>query len=272
MGRALETGESSSVLMTCDVCGDRTEKLVTIFDKAMRVRVICSCKKRELLEKEKREQDEEKNRRLRTIMKNSLMEESFFSKTFENWDREKGDKKLLNLGKKYVDGFLNVKKEGLGMLITGGVGNGKSYFSFSIANELLKKGVPVVCISINGLLERIRETYNTMGKEGEWQVIGILKNAELLVIDDLGTEQNTEWSASKVFTIIDNRYRNKLPTIITTNLGIDLLNDRYGERTVDRIIEMCTVIEHKGESLRQGKAVENTERLRELLYGRGINE
>lgn len=270
--KGLSLGESSSVLMSCEVCGERVEKVVNIFNKAMKVRVICSCKKNDILIKEKRERDEEKKRRLRSIMKNSLMEESFFFKTFENWDVLRGDKRLLTLGKKYVDGFFEVKREGLGLLITGGGGNGKSYLSFSIANELLKRGVPVICISINGLLERIRETYNSLGRDGEWQVIGALKNAELLVIDDLGTEQSTEWSASKVFTIIDSRYRNKLPTIITTNLNVEMLSDRYGERTIDRVIEMCTIIEHKGESLRQGKALENTEKLRNLLYGRGINE
>jgi len=70
--------------------------------------------------------------------------------------------------------------------------------------------VPVVCISINGLLKRIRETYNTWGKGGEFEILKSLGSADLLVIDDLGTEQNTEWSISKIYTIMDSRYRTEI--------------------------------------------------------------
>jgi len=61
------------------------------------------------------------------------------------------------------------------------------------------------------------------------------------------------------------RYRNKLPTIVTTNYSIQILKERYGERTVDRLIEMCTTIENNGESIRKVKAVENREVLRGIL-------
>lgn len=256
MKNTLEKKNISSTLMTCKTCGERQEKLVKLFGKTIKVNIICSCRKKEL---------EEKNQRLKTIKKNSLMEKSFYNKTFENWDFEKSYKKLYNLGIKYIDNFKEIKEEELELLITGAVGNGKSYLSFSIANALLKKGVLVVCISINGLLERIKETYSTLGKEGEWEIIKLLGNADLLVIDDLGTEQNTEWSISKIYTIIDSRYRNKLPTVVTTNYPVDILKDRYGERTVDRLIEMCTIVESKGISIRKINALENKENLKRLL-------
>jgi DNA replication protein DnaC len=265
MKKTLEEKDSSLTLTTCKICGDTNQKLVQVFGRSMKVKIICSCKKKELEEIEKRKEEEEKRQRLKIIMKNSLMEKSFFNKTFENWDFNKGDKKLYNLGIKYTENFKQIKEEGLGLLVTGGVGNGKSYLSFAIANGLLKKGVPVVCISINGLLERIRETYKTWGKEGEYEIIKSLGSADLLVIDDLGTEQNTEWSISKIYTIIDSRYRNKMPTIVTTNYSVEILKDRYGERTVDRLMEMCTTIENNSTSIRRIKAVENTESLRRIL-------
>lgn len=160
-----------------------------------------------------------------------------------------------------------IKEEGLGLLITGSVGNGKSYLSFAIANSLLKKGVPVVCISINGLLERIRETYNSWGREGEYEILKSIEAADLLVIDDLGTEQGTEWSLSKIYTILDSRYRKKLPTIVTSNYSLGQLKERYGERIVDRLIEMCINIENKNPSIRKIKAEENKEKLRGMLGG-----
>ncbi|MBU5454833.1 ATP-binding protein [Caproiciproducens sp. MSJ-32] len=89
----------------------------------------------------------------------------------------------------------------------------------------------------------------------------------LLVIDDLGTEQGTEWSLSKIYTILDSRYRKKLPTIVTSNYSLGQLKERYGERIVDRLIEMCINIENKNPSIRKIKAEENKEKLRGMLGG-----
>lgn len=267
MKKNFEEGDVSSTLTTCNICGEKTQKILELFGRSMRVKVLCSCKKKELKEQEIREKEEEKRDRLKILLKNSLMERSFYDNTFENWDFKKGDKRFYNLGLKYAENFKKIKEEGLGLLITGSVGNGKSYLSFAIANSLLKKGVPVVCISINGLLERIRETYNSWGREGEYEILKSIEAADLLVIDDLGTEQGTEWSLSKIYTILDSRYRKKLPTIVTSNYSLGQLKERYGERIVDRLIEMCINIENKNPSIRKIKAEENKEKLREMLGG-----
>lgn len=258
--------ESLGSLMRCSNCSDYIEKEITIFNKLIRVKVICSCKKKEMEEKAQREELEEKNRRLNSLVKNSLMEKGFYEGTFENWDFNKGKKKYYELGKKYVENFSKIKEKGLGLIIYGGVGNGKSYLSFSIANELLKTYRTVVCISVNGLLDRIKETYNNWGNEGEREVINSLRCADLLIIDDLGVEKSTEWSNTKIYDIIDSRYRNKLPVIITTNHSIGELREKYGERTADRLCEICINIEYKGNSLRREAGRENVEILRGLIY------
>ena len=85
--------------------------------------------------------------------------------------------------------------------------------------------------------------------------MAMLKNASLLILDDLGAENNTEWSKEKIYEIIDSRYRQSKPMIITTNLTKDQLRDKLTSgdgvtRTYDRLIEMCTPIEVKGPSKR----------------------
>ena len=251
--------------MICDKCGEPIQKIIELLGSKRKVPIVCSCRKKELEEKEKLELNLEKQNRLKSLMKNSLMEQSFFEKTFEAWDFNKGSKSMYNLGFKYSDNFKKAKENGLGLLIHGSPGNGKSYLSFAIANKLLQKQIPVICISINGLLERIRETYSKWGKEGEAEILKSLGNADLVVLDDLGTEQSTDWSVTKVYNIIDSRYRNKLPLIVTTNHSLDDLREMYGERTVDRLLEMCTPIQNNGPSIRKEKAKENTKLLKEIL-------
>lgn len=251
--------------MTCEKCGDTIQKIVELFGVNRKVPIICSCRKKELKEKEERDLNLEKQERLKILMKNSLIEKSFFEKTFDNWDFNKGSRAMYNLGTKYANSFKKVKKQGLGLLIYGSPGNGKSYLSFAIANDLLQKQQPVICISINGLLERIRETYSRWGKEGETEILKSLSNADLVVLDDLGVEQSTDWSVTKIYNIIDSRYRNKLPLIVTTNHSLDDLRELYGERTVDRLLEMCTPIQNNGPSIRKENAKDNTKLLREIL-------
>lgn len=193
------------------------------------------------------------------------MDERFKKETFENWDFNKGNTGLYKIGIKYCENFKKAKEEGLGLLLYGNPGNGKTYLSNSIANNLLLRYVTVISVSINALLQRIQKTYNSYGKEGEDQIIMSLSNADLLIIDDLGTEQNTEWSKTKIYNIIDSRYRNGLPVIVSTNKSIDDLKEIYEERTVDRLFEMCTPYLVSGESIRKVKAREKTELLKEIL-------
>ncbi|WP_423244953.1 ATP-binding protein [Hathewaya massiliensis] len=265
MERNLDNKELEYKLKTCPKCGEPINKKIEILNKPMIVPVMCSCRKKELKEKEIREQNREKQIRVKQIINNSLMDQKFKNSTFENWDFTKGTKKMYEVGNKYADRFQEMKKESLGLLIYGEPGNGKTYTAACISNALIDKMVPVICVSINALLERIKETYNRFGNEGEDTVLRSLSNADLLIIDDLGTEQDTIWSRPKIYNILDSRYRNSLPLIITTNLPLRELENRYEKRTYDRLLEMCTPVLNDGKSIRVEKAKEKTRILKELL-------
>ena len=256
-----------SGLKICNICGDPIQKVVNIFGAKHIVPVMCRCRI-EKKEKEKLEQEnKEKQLRLERLITNSLMDEKFKKETFENWDLKKGDNQLRKVGEKYCDNFKKCKEKGLGFLFIGNPGNGKTYLSNCIANRLLENYIPVISVSINSLLDRIRKTYNTWGQEAEDEIIRRLSNADLLIIDDLGTEQLTDWSRSKIYNIIDSRYRNELPLIITTNKTIEDINEDYGKRTADRILEMCTTMKFNKKSLRLEKSKEKTDLLREIIKG-----
>lgn len=255
----------SQELRKCPDCGDVIQMDIEVFNRIRRVPVVCSCKKTELAKQEKENEYMEKQIRLNQIFKNSLMDEKFYKATFENWNHNIGSKKIYNICLKYANNFKKVKEENIGLLIYGTPGNGKTHAVSCIANFLLSKEIPTICVSINKLLERIKETYNSHGKEGEETILRSLANADLLIIDDLGTEQRNDWSITRIYNIIDSRYRNSLPTIITTNMDFKELEQFYHKRTYDRLLEMCTPVLNDSTSIRLQKGKEKTQILKEIL-------
>lgn len=252
-------------IKTCEKCGDPIQKDIVILNVLRRVPIVCSCRKKELEKKAIEDENKEKQIRLNRIFKNSLMDEKFKQCTFENWNHDIGSEKIFNICSKYASNFTKAKEDNLGLMLYGEPGNGKTHAVSCIANYLMLRGIPTICVSINKMLERIKETYSSYGKEGEETVLKSLSNADLLIIDDLGTEQKNEWSAAKIYNIMDSRYRNGLPTIITTNINLKDLENMYQKRAYDRLMEMCTPVLSDGKSIRAQKGKEKTELLKRLI-------
>lgn len=255
----------------CEKCGDNLQFEIETCGKIRKMPRMCKCQRDEYNAQEQLDKNREMQLRLQNLIKNSLMDISFTEMTFEKWDFNKGSKKIFNIGSRYADKFSQLKTEGIGLLIHGDPGNGKTFLSCCIANRLLQNCIPTICVSINSLLDRIKETYNKWGSEAEADILRGLGRAELLIIDDLGTENLTDWSRTTIYNIIDSRYRSKLPLIITTNLQIDtsktggVLANTYGRRTEDRIFEMCTPIKNSGKSIRMEEAKRKTAVLKSLF-------
>lgn len=75
-------------------------------------------------------------------------------------------------------------------------------------------------------------------------------NTKFLFLDDLGAENTTDFAREHFFTIIDLRCQKKFPTFITTNLTFNELKEKYGERVVSRLKEMCLPLSIKGDDRR----------------------
>lgn len=138
-----------------------------------------------------------------------------------------------------------------GLLIFGPVGSGKSYLLGCIANEAISHGLEVRYIVYNDLLEELRHTFSKKEKDtSSMEIIHQTREVPLLLIDDLGTESSSEFTANTLYSIIDYRYREEKPLVITTNLEIDELKDKFslmGDRISQRILEMCEYLPLMGE-------------------------
>lgn len=91
------------------------------------------------------------------------------------------------------------------------------------------------------------------------------KNADLIVLDDLGAESSTGWAVEKLYMLVDMRYRDEKPLIVTTNYGLEELKEKLGIRIFDRLIEMCCPVEIGGTSRRLKSAYQKAQVVNKLL-------
>ncbi|HPP63002.1 MAG TPA: ATP-binding protein [Anaerolineales bacterium] len=118
------------------------------------------------------------------------------------------------------------------LLIEGGYGCGKTHLAAAIANFTVNMGTPTLFITVPDLLDTLRFAYSDPETTFEARFEEV-RGADLLVLDDFGTQNATGWAQEKLFQIINFRYVNKLPTVITTNLMLDEIESRIRSRLQD---------------------------------------
>lgn len=118
------------------------------------------------------------------------------------------------------------------MLLEGGYGCGKTHIAAAIANLAVSMGTPTLFITVPDLLDSLRFAFSDPETTFEARFEEV-RNADLLVLDDFGTQNATGWAQEKLFQIMNYRYINKLPTVITTNLMLDEIESRIRSRLQD---------------------------------------
>ncbi len=118
------------------------------------------------------------------------------------------------------------------LLIQGGYGCGKTHLAAAIANFAVGMGVPTLFITVPDLLDSLRFAYSDPEATFEERFEEI-RTAPLLVMDDFGTHNATEWAQEKLFQIINYRYINRLPLVVTTNLMLEEIEGRIRSRLED---------------------------------------
>lgn len=129
-----------------------------------------------------------------------------------------------------------------GLLLLGDVGCGKTHLAAATANSTLEQGGEALFLVVPEFLDQLRYSYRREN-EGldEAEIISRAYNVPLLVLDDLGAHNYSEWVCNKLFTIINHRYNRNLPLVITSNLNLDELGEKIGPRSTSRIVELCRI-------------------------------
>lgn len=254
-------------LLYCGQCNTRKEREIIWFDgKPKKVPVMCKCRAEEERLKKEQMQKEEEMRSIQRAKISSMMDDTFRTACFANYQIRNGNERHLKVAKKYCIEFSKMYEKNQGLLFWGTVGTGKSYTAACIANYLLEANTSVVMTSFVRILQEMQG----FDREREEAFTNKLNSVKLLIIDDLGAERSTDYALEKVYGIIDNRYRAKKPLILTTNLTLQQMQDttdiRYA-RIYDRIFEMCYPMEFSGVSWRKREAAQRYEETRKILEG-----
>jgi len=137
-----------------------------------------------------------------------------------------------------------------GLLISGAVGTGKTHLAAAILKHAFGIGLSAGLVSVPKLLEEIKDRF----KDGTSRSLADKVTCKFfLVLDDLGAEQGTVWAQKELYLLINTRYEAKLPTVVTTNCDAGELVQQIGERTTDRLREMCEPVALGGKSWRGQK-------------------
>ena len=233
-------------LQSCDFCG-----AIQIVDDGCLLRCYrynfplpvfnCSCEKSKEEYKLKLIELEKQDKAIRLEnFKNEIISrlpKKFKYCSFENYN---GFENIINELK-------DLSKTDSGLFLIGSVGTGKTHLSISFIKKCLsynyQKGLKKSFMF--GDLQFIIDSYFEDKSNFDFA-----KNVEILLIDDLGTEQLKDWGYSKLYELINYRYNEELQTVINSNLTIVELQSKIGDRTISRIIEMTKKIEVKGEDYR----------------------
>lgn len=134
------------------------------------------------------------------------------------------------------------REQSRGLLLQGEVGCGKTHLAAAAINLTLELGGDAMFLVVPEFLDQLRYSYRREN-EGldESELIARTYKVPLLVLDDLGAHNYSEWVCNKLFTIVNHRYNRGLPCLITSNLDLKQLDDTIGGRTASRIVEMCRI-------------------------------
>jgi len=268
MNQILKPSINKSDFIECEYCKNKLYRRIIEWELYGTKRTItldyerCECnkakaywneydlKKLRMLEEERKlELMQEFSRKVEKIIQNSKMSKRNLNYKFDNFETNNSNKKVFNNLKNYSEKLVNgIEKKGL--ILVGNNGVGKTHLACSIANKLIENGIPVIYGTLINLLAELRNSYDTDNDISEMEIIKLYENVDLLIIDDLGKEKPSEWGLEKLFTIINSRYENNLPVIITTNYNQNSLVQRLsinGEietatSIISRLYEMCYLV------------------------------
>lgn len=181
-------------------------------------------------EKELAEEQELRKQKIESILGKSGIKKRYLSRTIDSFSVTAENKRSFEVATDYIKNFREYFTQGKGLYLEGPCGTGKTHLAIAIALAIINTGVPVICKTSIDILGDIKRCYERNSEVTEEEVLEAYKSVDLLIIDDLGKEQTTEWSVPVLYSILNERYEALLPTIITTNYNTSALAEKLSAK------------------------------------------
>lgn len=251
-------------ILVCGVCGQPKEmRLPLPFDEGRRhvVPVLCDCERRREREREDRKEREALAERAERLRHECFPNSGFYRTcTFQRDDGRNPSQS--SACQRYAATF--ARQDPNGLLLWGDAGTGKSFMSSCIANAVIDLGFSAVQTDIGYIVSTMESSFEDRRRNLD-RILG----TDLLLIDDLGAQRCTEYMMDHVFAVIDGRYRNGKPMVITTNFTLGRISHAKSEdpwyRVFDRILERCFPLKFEGTNRRRENGLEMRKAMRRRL-------
>lgn len=257
-------GNYYEIVSDTEFCTECGKPIVYGHTELMGIEYNMPLKCRCVIEREEKEREQriiQGRERIRRDMREFAgLSKRNFNQRFRNYQPDDGQMKAFQAAREFAKTYIEGKNDGTGLLLIGGVGSGKTHLAAAIVNAAIDY-VPISDYDAAGcgdgfrcgftpssgtrfigtveLMERLRETYNSSESGSAQEIIRRYQEARLLVLDDLGAEKPSDWARERLFEIIDRRYNDCTPVVITTNADVQELYQKLGARICDRIRSMC---------------------------------
>ncbi len=247
----------------CRVCGEPLETIFEVSGRKFKGAIRCACM---------RERDHEAYQYELACRRNEMRKKCFRNKQLYayNFKNDNGKAEKLSKVRNYAEQFEEMMKgkDPYGLLLSGGVGSGKSFAACCVCNYLLDHDISCIFTDFTKILSDLQncEDLETYFRR--------LKNTPLLVLDDFGAQRGTSYADETVFRVINDRIETKKPMILTTNIPMkefyrvlesDNSEDIPAKRIYSRILSGCIPVVYNGPDLRRLVAEENRNRFAESL-------
>jgi DNA replication protein DnaC len=183
---------------------------------------ICECREREI------------TARMTEDLRKLSNLEAFSQHTFDDFDPD-----VDGLGDAWDAALEFAQEPGHRWLfLHGPVGTGKTHLAVAIARYAMDTHrMSVYFAVVPDLLDHLRATFDPTSGSAYDDRFASIRTAQLLVLDDLGTENTTPWAREKLYQIVNHRYIEQLPTVVTTNVDINREKSKIDERILSRILD-----------------------------------
>ena len=230
-------------LLHCGKCRTRKQKVIELNGAKVLVGVMCDCQNAEY--EAAKAADERQQRYYATMQRLDWCDIRM------NGKREFCHPRVLQ----YLEHWEEMLEDGAGLLLWGDVGTGKSTSAAYLAEALKKRFVPAIMTNFAQFGDIKTQLPNFNG-------------VDLLVLDDLGAERQSDFMLERVFEIVDSRARSGKPTVYTTNLRLDDLKepkDLKYKRLYSRVLERALPVRFLGKDHRKENAMQTMERARKIF-------